>query len=63
MKLKQSFRQNYLPYVRSVYDISRFQICNGMIIWAMSFLLRQIAMILIRSTGRVAISTGDFSFL
>lgn len=34
-----------------------------MIIWAMSFLLRQIAMILIRSTGRVAISTGDFSFL
>ena len=61
--MKQSFRQNYLPYVRSVYDISRFQICNGMIIWAMSFLLRQIAMILIRSTGRVAISTGDFSFL
>lgn len=61
--MKQSFRQNYLPYIRSVYDISKFQICNGMIIWAMSFLLRQIAMILIRSTGRVAISTGDFSFL
>ncbi len=61
--MKQSFRQNYLPYVRSVYDISRFQICNGMIIWAMSFLLRQIAMILIRSTGRVAVTSGDWKFL
>ncbi len=59
----QRFKQNYLPYIRSVYDISRFQIFNGLIISAMAFLLRQIAMLLIRSTGRVAISTGDFDFL
>ncbi|MBQ1482955.1 MAG: glycerophosphoryl diester phosphodiesterase membrane domain-containing protein [Erysipelotrichaceae bacterium] len=63
MKLKQSLRQNVLPYLRAIPDICGFQIINGLLLYLMMLVFKQIAMVLIRSTGRVAISTGDFWFL
>ena len=63
MKLNQNFRKLYLPYFRSIYDIGIFQLANAFIVSGAVFLFKQLAMILIRSSGREAISTGDFMFL
>ena len=51
------------PYIASRFDITRYQIVSALILAGLSFLLRQLAMLLIRSSGRVAVSTGDFDFL
>lgn len=51
------------PYITSRFDITRYQIVSALILAGLSFLLRQLAMLLIRSSGRVAVSTGDFDLL
>ena len=61
--MNQNFRKLYLPYFRSIYDIGIFQLANFFIVSGTVFLFKQLAMILIRSSGREAISTGDFMFL
>lgn len=61
--MNQNFRKLYLPYFRSIYDIGIFQLANAFIVSGAVFLFKQLAMILIRSSGREAISTGDFMFL
>ena len=63
MKISQRIRSAYLPYRNSVFDIIRFQIVSGLTISILVFILRQLANLLIRSTGRVAVSTGDFDFI
>lgn len=63
MKISQRIRSAYRPYWTSMYDIIRFQIASTITISAIVAILRKIADLLIRSTGRVAISTGDLDFL
>ncbi len=63
MKISQRIRSAYRPYWTSMFDIIRFQIASTITISVIVTILRRIADLLIRSTGRVAISTGDFDFL
>ncbi len=51
------------PYIASGFDITRYQVVSALIISGLSFLLRQLVLLLIHSSGRVAISTGDFDLL
>ena len=51
------------PYIASRFDVLKYQAVSAGILYALSFLLRELAMLLIRSTGRVAVSTGDFDLL
>ena len=63
MKLIQRIRSDFIPYYNSIRDIVKFQIASLILIGGITFLLSQLAMLLIHSTGRVAISTGDMDFL
>ena len=63
MDLKKLLQERYLPYSRSIRYILEFSFFVSIILAGLGFGLRQIAMFLIRSSGRVAVSTGDISFL
>ena len=56
-------KQRLLPYRQSVPSILLFQIISSLAlqIWMSCFSL--ISRLLIRSTGHVAVTSGDFSFL
>lgn len=58
-----SFFQAWKPYYETAIDVLIYQIISKPFFAAMLFILRELAYLLIRSTGRVAISSGDFSFI
>jgi glycerophosphoryl diester phosphodiesterase len=59
----KKIRNAYAPYFRSLSDILKYQIVSGaclaVLLWAIGFLTDA----LIRSAGRVAVTSGDFTFL
>ena len=62
-KEKRSWHQILRPYIGNLPDITKFNLFSGAIIAVVSFINKQLALFLIRTTGRDAISTGDFAFL
>ncbi len=63
VKISQRIVQAIRPYRQSMNDIFRYRVVTYLISGIALSLLKQLAMILIRSTGRVAVSSGDFDFL
>ena len=63
MKIKESYRKNWAPYLWAIPDITVYQITSGIMYFVLIYILKQAAMLLLESTGRVAISSGDFGFL
>lgn len=61
-KIREWIR-SFRPYRQSMNDIIRFRILCTAVSSIGLFVLGQLGLLLIRSTGRVAISTGDFDFL
>ncbi len=51
------------PYLEAIPDILKYQIATKLILGILLFLLGRLFRILLNSTGRVAVSTGDFTFL
>ena len=50
-------------YLQIVPDIAKYQFFSKIILAMILFVLKQISMLLIYSTGRVAISSGDLAIL
>ena len=51
------------PYITSRFDVIKYQMVSTGILYGLNFLLREIAMLLLKSSGKVAVSTGDFGML
>lgn len=51
------------PYIRALPDIIKYQIITKLLLGAMIFLLGSLSQLLLASTGRVAVTSGDFTFL
>lgn len=62
MKIKERIRQA-LPYVQITPDTLRYQFFTKLLLGVLLAVLKQVSMFLIRSTGRVAVSSGDLSIL
>ncbi|MBQ6478689.1 MAG: glycerophosphoryl diester phosphodiesterase membrane domain-containing protein [Erysipelotrichaceae bacterium] len=61
-KTKKNKKSAFL-YIQTVPDILKYQFFSKTILALLLSVLKQISMFLIRSTGRVAISSGDFAIL
>ena len=53
----------YFRYGSIVYDVAKYAIVSSIILSLVSYLLNQLSLFLLKTAGRVAISTGDFTFL
>ncbi|MBR2995881.1 MAG: hypothetical protein IKF45_04155 [Lachnospiraceae bacterium] len=51
------------PYLRALPDIFNYQIATKILLALWLFLLGRVFQVLLRSTGRVAVTTGDWQFL
>ena len=63
MKIKESYKKNWAPYLWAMPDITIYQIVSNVIYFVLIFAFEALAMFLIRSTGHMAISSGDYTFL
>ncbi len=52
-----------VPYLRALQNIFNYQIATKILLALWLFLLGRVFQILLRSTGRVAVTTGDWQFL
>ena len=52
-----------VPYLRALPDIFNYQIATKILLALWLFLLGRVFQVLLRSTGRVAVTTGDWQFL
>lgn len=62
VKIRQKISLTYLPYWRVMADIVNYNIVSAILFAAINFVLKQIGYFLIRSAGRVAVTTGDPEF-
>ena len=60
MKERQS---KLAPYIQALPGILQFQIFTKLFLGLWLFLMGRVFRLLLKSTGRVAVSTGDFVFL
>ena len=51
------------PYLEALPDIFRYRIATGLILEVWLFLLGRLFRVVLNSTGRVAVTSGDFMFL
>ena len=51
------------PYIQALPGILQFQIVTKLFLGLWLFLMGRVFRLLLNSTGRVAVSTGDFVFL
>ena len=51
------------PYLEALPDIIKYQIVSKLILGVLLFVLGRLFRILLNSTGRVAVTSGDFTFL
>ena len=63
MKIKESYKKNWALYLWAMPDITIYQIVSNVIYFVLIFAFEALAMFLIRSTGHMAISSGDYTFL
>ena len=61
--MSQSIRENLRPYTQALPDILNYQIATKIVIAVWLFLLGRIFQALLKSSGRVAVTTGDWKFL
>ena len=56
-------QEKLAPYVQALPGILQYQIFTKLVIGLWLFLMGRVFRLLLNSTGRVAISSGDFLFL
>ena len=61
--MSQSIREKLRPYTQALPDILNYQIATKIVIAVWLFLLGRIFQALLKSSGRVAVTTGDWKFL
>lgn len=55
--------RSYIPYLQSVLDMLRYQAVSSGCLAALLWVINDLTLGLIHSTGRVAVTSGDFKFL
>lgn len=63
MKPKEKLSYSILPYLQATPDIMKYQLFSKALLWLLVWVIRQISTLLILTTGRVAISSGDYDLL
>jgi len=63
MKKENQIKEKLKPYTQAIPDILNFQIVTKALICIWMFLLGRLFQALLRSSGRVAVTTGDWKFL
>lgn len=63
MKMNAQIREKLRPYVYAMPDIFNYQIVTKIILSIWLFLFGRLFRVLLRSSGRVAVTSGDFKFL
>ena len=63
MSNKVKIKDRLRPYVKAIPDILNYQIITKVIICVLLFLLGRLFQVLLRSSGRVAVTSGDWKFL
>ena len=63
MKSENKIIRNLRPYFQALPDIFNYQIVTKIILGAWIFLLGRIFQVLLKSSGRVAMTSGDWKFL
>ena len=56
-------KTSHIPYIKSIPEILKYQLITKLILAVMLVLTRFVGLSLLESTGRVAVSSGDFGFL
>ena len=59
----KKLRNAYAPYYRSLFDILKYQAVSGACLAVLLWAIGRLTAALIRSAGRVAVTSGDFMFL
>ena len=55
--------RSYIPYFQSLFDMLKYQAVSSGCLAALLWIINWLTDLLIRSTGRVAVTSGDFKFL
>ena len=63
MKKDAAIKETFRPYIQAMPDIFNYQIVTKVIIAVWLFLLGRVFQILLKSSGRVAVTSGDWKFL
>lgn len=63
MKKENRIKENLKPYNRAIPDILNYQIVTKALICIWLFLLGRLFQVLLKSSGRVAVTSGDWQFL
>ena len=63
MKEHNRIKQKLTPYLQSAPEIFKYQIVTKIVISVWLFLLGRLFRLLLKSSGRVAVTSGDFKFL
>lgn len=63
MKKENQIKEKLKPYTQAIPDILNFQIVTKALICIWMFLLGRLFQALLRSSGRVAVTSGDWKFL
>lgn len=63
MKKENRIKEDLKPYTQAMPDILNYQIVTKLLICIWLFLLGRIFQVLLKSSGRVAVTSGDWQFL
>ena len=59
----RKMQKAYVPYMQALFDIFRYQLVSSIYLAVLLYAINWLMDLLIRSTGRVAVSSGDFLFI
>ena len=66
MNIKENMNQRdekLKPYLEALPDIIRYQVATKLLLGVWLYLLGRLFRLLLNSTGRVAVTSGDFAFI
>ena len=63
MKSENIIQQKLKPYLQACPDIFNYQIASKALLGIWGFLFGRIFLVLLKSSGRVAVTSGDYKFL
>ena len=63
MSVKERIRNTYRPYFYCFDDVVRYQFISKGLLYVVIMIIENLSLLLLKTTGKVAITTGDFAFI
>lgn len=63
MNVKERIRNTYRPYFYCFDDVVRYQFISKGLLYLVIMIIESLSLLLLKTTGKVAITTGDFAFI